>query len=88
MTSNACHGQLPFLPGNSFRDLTKTLHGRPQTLKYKNGYAVPQRPLVGIGREPLLVDQFTQSELDQMNRQRAILTYGPARTHPLPDFIP
>uniref|UniRef100_A0A8C4RTU1 EF-hand domain (C-terminal) containing 1 n=1 Tax=Erpetoichthys calabaricus TaxID=27687 RepID=A0A8C4RTU1_ERPCA len=49
---------------------------------------VPQRPLVGIGREPLLVDQFTQSELDQMNRQRAILTYGPARTHPLPDFIP
>lgn len=87
MTSNPAQG-LPFLPGNTFRDPTKSLYHRPQTLGYKNGYSLPRRPVVGIGRDPLIVTELTQAELDQLANQRPTLTYGQARPAPPEDFIP
>ncbi|CAJ1077050.1 EF-hand domain-containing protein 1 [Xyrichtys novacula] len=58
---------LPFLPGYTFRDITKSAYHRPQTLDYKNGYARPRRPTVGIGQEPLFSEQLIQQEIDELS---------------------
>ncbi|XP_072533666.1 EF-hand domain-containing protein 1 [Salminus brasiliensis] len=79
---------LPFLPGNSFRDTTKSAFHRPQTLSYKNGYALPLRPTVGIGQEPLLSEHIMQNEVKQLSSQTATLTYGTLTRSPPLDFIP
>uniref|UniRef100_A0A3Q2C868 Uncharacterized protein n=1 Tax=Cyprinodon variegatus TaxID=28743 RepID=A0A3Q2C868_CYPVA len=60
---------LPFIPGYSFRDLTKSSFHRSQTLSYRNGYAMPRRPSVGIGQEPLLSEQLTQQTLHSFHAQ-------------------
>ncbi|KAL0165168.1 hypothetical protein M9458_040921, partial [Cirrhinus mrigala] len=53
-----------------------------QTLDYKNGYALPRRPTVGIGQDPLL-------ERNQLIRDIPNLTYGTDTHRPPPlDFIP
>ena len=58
---------LPFLPGNSFKDPTKGRYHISQTLGYKNGYQVPAAyPKVGIGGDPLVSNQLSQSELDEL----------------------
>ncbi|RVE55761.1 hypothetical protein OJAV_G00229340 [Oryzias javanicus] len=49
---------LPFLPGSSFQDYTKSAFHQPQTLGYHNGYPVIRRLSVGIGREPHLSEQL------------------------------
>ncbi|KAL7889028.1 hypothetical protein AOLI_G00040020 [Acnodon oligacanthus] len=87
MASHTTHG-LPFLPGNSFRDTTKLAFHRPQTLSYKNGYALPLRPTVGIGQQPLLSEHIIQNEMKQLSSQTPTLTYGILRRSPPLDFVP
>lgn len=88
MSVNTRHG-LPFLPGNSFRDLTKSAFHRAQTLDFKNGYALPRRPAVGTGQDPLLSVNISHSERNQLIRDIPSLTYG-TDTHRAPplSFIP
>ncbi|XP_047429908.1 EF-hand domain-containing protein 1 [Mugil cephalus] len=81
------HG-LPFLPGNTFRDVTKSAFHRPQTLKYKNGFALPNRPTVGIGRDPLLSEQLIQQEINELFSETPDITYGPADQRMYENFIP
>ncbi|XP_007934335.1 EF-hand domain-containing protein 1 [Orycteropus afer afer] len=87
MVYNPVHG-LPFLPGTSFKDTTKTAFHRSQTLGYRNGYAVVRRPTVGIGGEWLQVNQLSQAELDELANKRPALTYGQPKQAPPADFIP
>ncbi|KAG9282335.1 EF-hand domain-containing protein 1 [Astyanax mexicanus] len=87
MSVSTTHG-LPFLPGNSFRDTTKSAFHRPQTLSYKNGYALPLRPTAGIGQDPLLSENILQNEMKQLSSQIPTLTYGTPTRSPPRDFIP
>uniref|UniRef100_A0A8D2BB64 EF-hand domain-containing protein 1 n=1 Tax=Sciurus vulgaris TaxID=55149 RepID=A0A8D2BB64_SCIVU len=87
MVSNPVHG-LPFLPGTSFKDPTKTAFHRSQTLGYRNGYAVVRRPTVGIGGERLQVNQLSQAELDELANKAPVLTYGQPKQAPPAEFIP
>uniref|UniRef100_A0A3Q0RP27 EF-hand domain (C-terminal) containing 1 n=1 Tax=Amphilophus citrinellus TaxID=61819 RepID=A0A3Q0RP27_AMPCI len=81
------HG-LPFLPGYTFRDVTKSAFHRPQTLSYNNGYALPRRPTVGIGQDPLLSEQLTQQEISELAFETPDITYGPFDKTVHEDFIP
>uniref|UniRef100_A0A3Q3AYG1 EF-hand domain (C-terminal) containing 1 n=1 Tax=Kryptolebias marmoratus TaxID=37003 RepID=A0A3Q3AYG1_KRYMA len=81
------HG-LPFLPGNTFQDVTKSAFHRPQTLEYKNGYALPRRPSVGIGHDPLLSDMLSQQEIDALSFEITDQTYGSLDQRVYEDFIP
>ncbi|KAM9354968.1 EF-hand domain-containing protein 1 [Pholidichthys leucotaenia] len=81
------HG-LPFLPGYSFRDVTKSAFHRPQTLGYKNGYALPRRATVGIGSQPLLSEQLTQQEINNLDFQELDTTYSAFKKAVHEDFIP
>ncbi|XP_077018175.1 EF-hand domain-containing protein 1 isoform X1 [Tamandua tetradactyla] len=87
MVSNPVHG-LPFLPGTSFKDSTKTTFHRSQTLGYRNGYAVVRRPTVGIGGERLQVNQLSQADLDELANKAPMLTYGQLKQAPPAEFIP
>ncbi|KAG8545694.1 hypothetical protein GDO81_020488 [Engystomops pustulosus] len=87
MSSHPVHG-LPFLPGNTYRDPTKSIFHRSQTLTYRNGYSRPVLPTVGIGREPITVNQLSQAELDELANKRPTLTYGQVRQAPPSTFIP
>lgn len=49
---------------------------RAQTLDFKNGYALPRRPAVGIGQEPLLSVNISHSERNQLINDIPNLTYG------------
>ncbi|KFP43916.1 EF-hand domain-containing protein 1, partial [Chlamydotis macqueenii] len=66
----------------------KTSFHRSQTLGYKNGFAFPRLPTVGIGGERLYVNQLSQAELDELSNQRRTLTYGQAKQAPPSGFIP
>ncbi|XP_053736475.1 EF-hand domain-containing protein 1-like [Synchiropus splendidus] len=81
------HG-LPFLPGYTFRDITKTEFHRPQTLEYRNGFALPRRPLVGIGQEPLLSEQLIQQEMSELSFARPGITYGSFDKSQAEEFVP
>ncbi|KAM4771458.1 EF-hand domain-containing protein 1 [Rhinophrynus dorsalis] len=87
MASHPVHG-LPLLPGNTYRDPTKSAYHRSQTLTYRNGYSRPLLPTVGIGRDPITVNQLSQAELDELANKRPTLTYGQAKQAPPSDFIP
>ncbi|XP_037015466.2 EF-hand domain-containing protein 1 [Artibeus jamaicensis] len=87
MVSNPVHG-LPFLPGTSFTDSTKTAFHRSQTLGYRNGYAVARRPTAAVGGDRLQVNQLSQADLDELASQVSLLTYGQPKQAPPPDFIP
>ncbi|XP_037375759.1 EF-hand domain-containing protein 1 [Talpa occidentalis] len=87
MVSNPVHG-LPFLPGTSFKDSTKTAFHRSQTLGYRNGYAIARRPTVGIGGERLRFNQLSQAQLDELACKAPILTYGEPKQAPPAQFIP
>ncbi|XP_067833935.1 EF-hand domain-containing protein 1-like, partial [Heptranchias perlo] len=86
----SCHPVrgLPFLPGYSYRDPTKSIFHRSQSFTYKNGFALPVVPKVGIGREPIQVNQLSLSDVDDLANKRPTLTYGQARQAPPEDFIP
>ncbi|XP_052097106.1 EF-hand domain-containing protein 1-like [Mytilus californianus] len=79
---------LPFLPGNNFRDPTKWKYHRSHTLNYKNGYSIPGRPEVGIGGEPIVYNQLSEQELDDLANYSPTLTYGQAKQAPPEDFVP
>uniref|UniRef100_A0A2I3GFL0 EF-hand domain-containing protein 1 n=1 Tax=Nomascus leucogenys TaxID=61853 RepID=A0A2I3GFL0_NOMLE len=87
MVSNPVHG-LPFLPGTSFKDSTKTAFHRSQTLGYRNGYAIVRRPTVGIGGDRLQFNQLSQTELDELASKAPVLTYGQPKQAPPADFVP
>uniref|UniRef100_A0A8C6IJN0 EF-hand domain-containing protein 1 n=1 Tax=Mus spicilegus TaxID=10103 RepID=A0A8C6IJN0_MUSSI len=87
MGTNPVHG-LPFLPGSSFTDSTKTAFHRSQTLNYRNGYAVVRRPTMGIGGDRLHYNQLSQAELDELANKAPILTYGPLKQAPPAEFVP
>ncbi|XP_051951704.1 EF-hand domain-containing protein 1 [Xyrauchen texanus] len=80
---------LPFLPGNTFRDLTKSAYHRAQTLAFKNGYALPRRPVVGTGQDPLLSVNISHCERNQLISDIPNLTYGTdTHRHPPMSYIP
>jgi hypothetical protein len=79
---------LPFLPGNSFKDSTKTKYHRSQTLTYKNGYSLPNLPTAGIGGEPLEINQLSEADLDELSNTQPTLTYGNTTRGPPVEFIP
>lgn len=79
---------LPFLPGNTFVDPTRSKYHVSQTLDYKNGYAIPRRPEVGIGGTQLFYNQLSESELDDLANFNPTLTYGQAKQAPPAAFIP
>uniref|UniRef100_A0A3Q3WW66 DM10 domain-containing protein n=1 Tax=Mola mola TaxID=94237 RepID=A0A3Q3WW66_MOLML len=81
------HG-LPFLPGYTFPDVTKSTFSRPQTLEYKNGHALPRRPTVGIGQDPLLSELLSQQEMNEFVFETSDVTYGPCAQSLTEEFIP
>ncbi|XP_023270810.1 EF-hand domain-containing protein 1 [Seriola lalandi dorsalis] len=81
------HG-LPFLPGYTFRDVTKSAFHRPQTLGYNNGYALPRRPIAGIGQDPLLSEQLIQQEMSELAFETPDITYSSSDESLSEDFIP
>ncbi|XP_056151069.1 EF-hand domain-containing protein 1 [Lampris incognitus] len=87
MSVNTGHG-LPFLPGCTFRDVTKSAFHRPQTLTFKNGYALPHRPIVGIGQDPLLSAQLIQDEINELSSEALAPTYDSSNRSDLSTFIP
>ncbi|XP_032362525.1 EF-hand domain-containing protein 1 isoform X1 [Etheostoma spectabile] len=87
MSGNWNNG-LPFLPGYSFSDVTKSAFHRPQTMNYKNGYALPRRPTVGIGQDPLFSEQLIQQEISKLSSETPDITYGSFDQSVVEDFIP
>ncbi|XP_061099276.1 EF-hand domain-containing protein 1 isoform X1 [Conger conger] len=87
MTDYSGHG-LPFLPGNTFRDITKSAQHRSQTLTYKNGYILPKRPIVGIGQADLFSDHLNQSKVNQLVIQNLAQTHEQLPAGPSTEFIP
>ncbi|XP_035854447.1 EF-hand domain-containing protein 1 isoform X1 [Sander lucioperca] len=79
---------LPFLPGYAFYDVTKSAFHRPQTLDYKNGYALPRRPTVGIGQDPLFSEQLILQEISKLSSETPAITYGSFDQSVVEDFIP
>ncbi|KAK0042970.1 EF-hand domain-containing protein 1-like isoform X2 [Biomphalaria pfeifferi] len=79
---------LPFLPGNTFRDPTQMKYHVSQTLGYKNGYAIPKRPEVGVGGTQLFYNNLSESELDELANFNPTLTYGQAKQAAPAAFIP
>ncbi|XP_074166759.1 EF-hand domain-containing protein 1 isoform X1 [Sminthopsis crassicaudata] len=80
--SNNGH-ELPFLPGYSFNDPTKTTFPRSQTLGYKNGYACSVLP-GGTSKECLHVNQLFQ----EVNNKKPTPPYEEAKQIPPTDFVP
>lgn len=79
---------LPFLPGNSFSDPTKSKYHRSQTLKYRCGYSLPVRPTVAIGGDKITINQLTENDLDELSNTRPTLTYGNVTRPAQIQFIP
>ena len=64
------------------------MYHRSHSLGYKNGYAVQNRPEVGIGGIPLPKNQLSEEELDELANFKPTLTYGQAKQAPPEDFVP
>ncbi|XP_018590675.1 EF-hand domain-containing protein 1 [Scleropages formosus] len=69
---------LPFLPGNCFRDFSKSEFHRPQTLSYLNGYGIPRCLRSTMSQEMLDTECPTQNAMEQLFLQMPALTYGQA----------
>jgi hypothetical protein len=79
---------LPFLPGNTFNDPTKSRYHKTHSLIYNNGYAQHRRPEVGIGGVAIAPNQLNEAELDELLAYKPELTYGQAK-QPAPEpFVP
>jgi len=70
---------LPFLPGNSFTDPTKTKFHVSQSLTYQNGYAMPAMPTM----KPLC-----DADLDELSIYNPSMTYGETAKTPHEIFVP
>ncbi|KAM4713130.1 EF-hand domain-containing protein 1 [Anableps anableps] len=79
---------LPFLPGYTFRDLTKSAFHRSQTLSYRNGYAFPRRPSVGIGQGPLFSEPITQHDINKLCFEKPDIANATYDKPEYGDFIP
>uniref|UniRef100_A0A668ADW0 EF-hand domain (C-terminal) containing 1 n=1 Tax=Myripristis murdjan TaxID=586833 RepID=A0A668ADW0_9TELE len=66
----------------------KSAFHRPQTLTYRNGYALPRRPTVGIGQTPLLSEQLIQQEISELSIETPDITYCSSSHNKTSDFIP
>jgi len=66
----------------------KSKYHRSHSLNYKNGYALPTHPTVGIGGEPIVYNQLNEQELDELANYNPTLTYGQAKQAPPEDFVP
>lgn len=72
----------------NFIPTQKSAFHRAQTLSYKNGYALPIRPTVGIGRQPLSSENLLQDHMNQLSIQTAVISDETfTRTRPS-DFVP
>lgn len=58
------------------------------TLGYKNGYAIPSLPEVGLGGERLQYNQLSEADLDELAKKMPTLTYGQAKQAPPETFVP
>ncbi|XP_029641015.1 EF-hand domain-containing protein 1-like [Octopus sinensis] len=79
---------LPFIPGNSFRDPTKTSFHRSQTLDYQNGYRIKKLIQRGIGGEILDKNQLNEQELQDLANFHTLQTYGEPKPAAPDPFIP
>lgn len=68
--------------------LQKSAFHRPQTLSYKNGYALPWRPTAGIGQDPLLSQQLIQQEINELSFGTLDMIYGSSDESLSKEFIP
>lgn len=66
----------------------KSKYHRSHTLNYKNGYALPIKPTVAVGGEPIPTNQLNEQELDELANFNPTLTYGQAKQAPPEDFVP
>ncbi|XP_027895425.1 EF-hand domain-containing protein 1 [Xiphophorus couchianus] len=76
---------LPFIPGYTFRDLSKTAFHRSQTLGYKNGFILPRRPSVVIGKEVLASEPLTHHDIDKLCFEAPCTVYDKPQYE---EFIP
>ncbi|XP_034435685.1 EF-hand domain-containing protein 1-like [Hippoglossus hippoglossus] len=81
------HG-LPFLPGNTFRDVTKSAFHRAQTLHYKNGFPLPHRPGDAIGQDPLRSEQLIQQKINKLTLMTPDVRFGSLYQIPPEGFVP
>lgn len=68
--------------------LQKSAFHRPQTLGYKNGFALPSRPTVGIGQAPLLSEQLIQQEISELSFETPDVIYGSLDQSMEKEFFP
>lgn len=68
--------------------MQKSAFSRPQTLDYKNGYALARRPTVGIGQDPLLSEHLIQQEMSELLFETPHITYGSCDQSLAEVFIP
>ncbi|KAK1888910.1 EF-hand domain containing protein 1 [Dissostichus eleginoides] len=74
---------------STFRDVRKSAFHRCQTLVYRNGFALPRRPTVGIGQDPLLSEQLIQQQISELSSETPYITHGSYQEQGLvEDFIP
>ncbi|XP_061842772.2 EF-hand domain-containing protein 1 [Nerophis lumbriciformis] len=78
---------LPFLPGLSFQDVTKTTYHRPQTLSYSKGLPLAHAPKLTIGLEPLLTEQMMHEELNGYTYDPPELPFGSINSKYYKDLI-
>lgn len=79
---------LPCLPGNSFRDQTKTNHHISQTLGFKNGHRQQKLPEFASGGERLNYNQLNENELAMLQNYQPALTYGRTKPEAPDNFVP
>ncbi|XP_033999559.1 EF-hand domain-containing protein 1 [Trematomus bernacchii] len=74
---------------SNFRDVRKSAFHRSQTLVYRNGFALPRRPTVGIGQDPLLSEKLIQQQISELSSETPYITHGSYQEQGLvEDFIP
>ncbi|KAL5036620.1 hypothetical protein BDV3_005806 [Batrachochytrium dendrobatidis] len=74
--------EIPFLPGNSFQDVTKNDFRKPHSLGYINGYPIQPKPTLKIGLEPIHVEKtLTPDELIASLTLDPKLVYGDKQFH-------
>ncbi|TPX38933.1 hypothetical protein SeMB42_g02286 [Synchytrium endobioticum] len=83
---------IPFLPGNSFADATKTDFRKAHTLDYKNSYALQKSVKLSIGAIPHPANQVLPAHelISRLGNDPAI-TYGDKQFHTPkvePTFVP
>ncbi|XP_069371334.1 EF-hand domain-containing protein 1-like isoform X2 [Paralichthys olivaceus] len=88
MSWNNNSHRLPFLPGYTFQDITKTAFHRSQNLTFKNGFPQLRTPPVGIGQDPLLSEQVIQQEINKRTFKTPDMTHGSSYKSPRKQFVP